>query len=210
MHSELATVIQPGGWLQRHFHSFEESLYVLEGELLMELDGRTHGSRRETSCSCRWASGMRWATLARSLGCGCSPSLPQRLAADAGRQDTFFATEPFDRRLDAAAERPPLATRACAGSATTTARRPVEALALGGPAAAASVGATRRWSCTAGSASRCWSTASSLELLTMFTVDYEPGGSAQVHDHPFEETYFFLDGEIEAELDGQVRACARR
>jgi mannose-6-phosphate isomerase-like protein (cupin superfamily) len=40
------------------------------------------------------------------------------------------------------------------------------------------------------------------ELLTMFTVDYEPGGAAQVHDHPFEEAYFFLDGEIEAELDG--------
>ena len=40
------------------------------------------------------------------------------------------------------------------------------------------------------------------ELMTMFTVDYEPGGSAQVHDHPFEETYFFLDGEVEAELDG--------
>jgi quercetin dioxygenase-like cupin family protein len=42
------------------------------------------------------------------------------------------------------------------------------------------------------------------ELLTMFTVDYEPGGSAQVHDHPFEEAYFFLDGEIEAELEGEV------
>ena len=41
------------------------------------------------------------------------------------------------------------------------------------------------------------------ELLTMFTVDYEPGGAAQVHDHPFEETYFFLDGEVEAELDGE-------
>ena len=38
--------------------------------------------------------------------------------------------------------------------------------------------------------------------VTMFTVDYEPGGSAQAHDHPFEETYFFLDGEVEAELDG--------
>ena len=37
----------------------------------------------------------------------------------------------------------------------------------------------------------------------MFTVDYEPGGAAQVHDHPFEETYFFLDGEVEAELDGE-------
>ena len=32
------------------------------------------------------------------------------------------------------------------------------------------------------------------DLLTMFTVDYEPGGSAQQHDHPFEETYFFLAG----------------
>jgi mannose-6-phosphate isomerase-like protein (cupin superfamily) len=41
------------------------------------------------------------------------------------------------------------------------------------------------------------------ELLTLFTVDYEPGGAAQVHDHPFEEAYFFLDGEIEAEVDGE-------
>jgi quercetin dioxygenase-like cupin family protein len=41
------------------------------------------------------------------------------------------------------------------------------------------------------------------DLLTMFTVDYEPGGAAQAHDHPFEETYFFLAGEIEAELDGR-------
>ena len=38
--------------------------------------------------------------------------------------------------------------------------------------------------------------------LTMFTVDYELGGAAQAHDHPFEETYFFLAGEVEAELDG--------
>jgi quercetin dioxygenase-like cupin family protein len=41
------------------------------------------------------------------------------------------------------------------------------------------------------------------DLLTMFTVDYEPGGSAQQHDHPFEEAYVFLAGEIEAELDGE-------
>ena len=40
------------------------------------------------------------------------------------------------------------------------------------------------------------------DLLTMFTVDYEVGGAAQAHDHPFEEAYFFLDGEIDAELDG--------
>ena len=40
------------------------------------------------------------------------------------------------------------------------------------------------------------------ELLVMFMVDYEPGGAAQAHDHPFEEAYFFLAGEIDAEVDG--------
>ena len=37
----------------------------------------------------------------------------------------------------------------------------------------------------------------------MFTVDYELGGAAQAHDHPFEEAYVFLAGEVEAEFDGQ-------
>jgi quercetin dioxygenase-like cupin family protein len=40
------------------------------------------------------------------------------------------------------------------------------------------------------------------DLLTISTVDYEVRGSAQAHDHPFEETYFLLDGDIEEELDG--------
>ena len=39
--------------------------------------------------------------------------------------------------------------------------------------------------------------------VTMFTVDYELGGAAQAHDHPFEEAYVFLAGEVEGEMDGQ-------
>jgi quercetin dioxygenase-like cupin family protein len=39
-------------------------------------------------------------------------------------------------------------------------------------------------------------------LATMFMVQYEPDGVAGRHDHPFEETYFFLEGEAEAEFDG--------
>jgi quercetin dioxygenase-like cupin family protein len=41
------------------------------------------------------------------------------------------------------------------------------------------------------------------DLSTMFMVAYEPGGLAGPHDHPFEETYLILDGEVEAELDGE-------
>ena len=41
-------------------------------------------------------------------------------------------------------------------------------------------------------------------LHTMFMVEYEPGGVAQPHDHPLEETYYMLEGEVEAMADGDV------
>jgi quercetin dioxygenase-like cupin family protein len=40
-------------------------------------------------------------------------------------------------------------------------------------------------------------------LTTMFMVQYEPAGVAGPHDHPFEETYLFLEGEVEAVFDGE-------
>ncbi len=41
-------------------------------------------------------------------------------------------------------------------------------------------------------------------LTTMFMVQYDKAGVAGPHDHPFEETYLFLEGEAEAVFDGQV------
>lgn len=40
-------------------------------------------------------------------------------------------------------------------------------------------------------------------LTTMFMVQYDQAGVAGPHDHPFEETYLFLEGEAEATFDGQ-------
>ena len=40
------------------------------------------------------------------------------------------------------------------------------------------------------------------QLSTMFMVQYEPDGVAGPHDHPFEEAYFFLEGHAEATFDG--------
>ncbi|HJU48098.1 MAG TPA: cupin domain-containing protein [Gaiellaceae bacterium] len=37
-----------------------------------------------------------------------------------------------------------------------------------------------------------------LQLLTMFMVAYQPGAVAHPHDHPFEEAYYMLEGEVEA------------
>jgi quercetin dioxygenase-like cupin family protein len=39
------------------------------------------------------------------------------------------------------------------------------------------------------------------DLSTMFMVQYEPGGFAGAHDHPLEETYLILEGEVEADFD---------
>ena len=36
------------------------------------------------------------------------------------------------------------------------------------------------------------------QLHTMFMVEYEPGGVAHPHDHPLEESYYILEGEVEA------------
>ena len=41
-------------------------------------------------------------------------------------------------------------------------------------------------------------------LHTMFMVEYQPGGAAAPHDHPFEETYYLLDGEVDATADDEV------
>jgi quercetin dioxygenase-like cupin family protein len=40
------------------------------------------------------------------------------------------------------------------------------------------------------------------QLSTMFMVQYEPRGLAGAHDHPLEETYLILDGEVDARFDG--------
>jgi len=39
-------------------------------------------------------------------------------------------------------------------------------------------------------------------LSTMFMVQYEPDGVAGPHDHPLEEAYLILDGEVDAWFDG--------
>jgi len=41
------------------------------------------------------------------------------------------------------------------------------------------------------------------QLQTMFMVQYAPDGVAGAHDHPFEETYLILEGATDASFDGE-------
>ncbi|HUF84044.1 MAG TPA: cupin domain-containing protein [Acidimicrobiia bacterium] len=42
------------------------------------------------------------------------------------------------------------------------------------------------------------------DLSTMFMVQYEPNGFAGAHDHPLEETYLILGGAVDAVFDGSA------
>jgi quercetin dioxygenase-like cupin family protein len=210
VHTELAVgALTPGGWLQRHFHSFEESLYVLGGELLLEIDGHHH---RLVAGDYALLPVGTWHALGNGSNAGVrwlSVNTPQRLPPDAGRRDTFFASEPFDlEALDARCERPSFGDPRLRYVGHYVGTPPqAEALALSDPARGRRpAGRDTALTVYSGiSVKMLVDRVFGAELMTMFTVDYEPGGSAQVHDHPFEETYFFLDGEVEAELDGETR-----
>jgi quercetin dioxygenase-like cupin family protein len=211
-HTELAAgALQPGGWLNRHIHSFEEALYVLEGELILELDRRVHrlvpgdfalipiGTHHTLATGP--SVGVRWLSV----------NTPPRRQADAAVPDTIFAAvAPDVSALVAAAE---LLAGGAGGSDPT--RRWVghyegtgpqlEALAVHDLARGrAPVGMDVAILAYSGiSVKMLVDRTLGADHLTMFTVDYEVGGAAQAHDHPFEECYFFLSGTVQAELDGR-------
>lgn len=208
VHTELAVgALAQGGWIQRHVHSFEEALYVLAGELLLELDGRVH--RLATGDYALIPIGV-WHALGNGLSGQVrwlSLNTPQRLGPDAGRRDTFYADDPFDLVVFAQrAARPsfgdptlrwvghydgtPPQVEAFQVSDTGRGREPagMDTAVLAYSGISVKMLVDRPFGA---------------DLLTMFTVDYEPGGAAQAHDHPFEEAYVFLDGEIDGEFDGE-------
>jgi quercetin dioxygenase-like cupin family protein len=208
IHTELAVgALAPGGWLASHVHSFEEALYVLDGELLLELDRRVH--RLAGGDYALMPVGLRH-TLA-NVGPGpvrwLSLNAPQRLGPDAGRRDTWFEAPPDLAELETASRRPPFGdpTLRYVGHYEGT---PPQAEALRvkdearGRAPAGMDTALLAYSGI--SVKMLVDRVFGADLVTMFTVDYELGGAAQAHDHPFEEAYYFLEGEIEAELDGET------
>ena len=210
LHTDLAAVaLAPGGWLARHVHAFEEALYVIDGELLLDLGGTVHrlgaGDYALVPTGLRHALANGGDRTTRLL----SLASPQRLGPDAGRKDTFFG--PFDPDRDlaamvAAARRPAFRdpTLRLVGHYEGTGPQ-LETLRIKDAARGrASAGRDTALVVYSGiSVKMLVDHAFGADHVTMFTVDYEIGGAAQAHDHPFEEAYVFLAGEVEAEFDGQ-------
>jgi quercetin dioxygenase-like cupin family protein len=189
--------LDPGGSIAAHLHSFEESFHVLDGEVVVEsTDGATllragdygllplgvaHAWRNPGAAVARWADML--APQPRSRHGGDTvfvPALPGAAPRPVDPRD------PRNRRfghIDPANMDP--------------GKQSQELLA---------VSASMRTALLVYSGITVKMMADSdlgAQLQTMFMVQYEPAGVAGTHDHPFEETYMILEGEVDASFDGE-------
>jgi mannose-6-phosphate isomerase-like protein (cupin superfamily) len=194
-------VLAEGGSLDTHLHSFEELFYILEGSPILVLDDHavelTPGACGvvPVGISHAWRGprkgGAKWIDMRTPI--------PR---AEGEPPDTFFlgkapqsAAQPLDirdprnRHLFLMSEDDIDVKRLQVGSRvnapTVSASMATALLAYSGIAVKMLV--DQRLDAA---------------LATMFMVDYQLGGIAHPHDHPLEEAYFMLEGEVEVVADG--------
>lgn len=190
------------GFVDTHIHSFEESFYILEGEPVLYLDG--HG-------------------VALSRGaCGVVPvGTPHAWRTDGGAAIWVDMMSPQPRRPDEAPADTFFLARAPAGDpAPLDVRDPrnrnlfrlddwqmdVDNLKVGAPVDQPTVSASMATALLAYSGIAVKMLVDQrldAQLHTMFMVQYQAGGVALPHDHPFEESYYMLEGEVEVTADGE-------
>jgi len=192
--------LQADGYVDSHVHSFEESFYVLQGEPTLVLDGRAYtlppGACGVVPVSVphAWlgpASGSaRWIEMQ-------APQPRMNRASD----DTFFIGPPVKETTEQLDIRDPRSRHLFrVGDSDIE----LESLKVGARLDAPTVSASMATALLAYSGIAVKMLVDQrldAQLSTMFLVEYQPGGVAHPHDHPLEESYYLLEGEIEAVAD---------
>jgi quercetin dioxygenase-like cupin family protein len=196
-HMALTLVSLAAGHVDTHVHSYETGFYVLEGEPVLYLDGR--GVELEPG-----ACGVVPVGVPHAFRCD-GRALWIEMAAPRPRpdgSDTYF--------LGAAPDLPgePLDVRDPRNRnlfLLTEGEMDVDRLKQGAAVAAPTVSASMATAVLAYSGIAVKMLVDQrldAQLHTMFMVDYQPGAVAHPHDHPFEESYYMLEGEVDVVADG--------
>jgi quercetin dioxygenase-like cupin family protein len=196
-HMALTLVSLADGHVDEHLHSFETSFYVLEGEPVLYLDGRGVGLK-PGACGVvpvgvphafRSNGGALWLEMA-------SP----RPRADAS--DTFFLGPAPDAPAEPLDVRDPRNRNLfLLTEGEMDLDRLKRGLVLGAPVVSASM-ATAVLAYSGIAVKMLVDQRLDAQLHTMFMVAYQPGALVHPHDHPFEESYYILDGEVDVVADG--------
>ncbi len=195
--------LQPGGHVGAHLHSTEQSFYVLSGNPNLTVDGRTYRLAADecglvpVGVTHAWANeGARdaiWIAVNSP-----APRLP-------GQPDTFWTGERVPS-VDGAARLDIRDPRARSFFRLGAGEMDVDNLKIGAAADAPTVSASMATALLAYSGIAVKMLVDQrlgAVLHQMFMVEYQPGGVAQPHDHPFEETYYVIDGVVDAMADGE-------
>ena len=192
--------LDEGGRIDLHAHSFEESFYVLEGAPTLILE--RHGYRLRPGACGVVPVGVPHAWLGPESGSArWIDMLAPQPREEGAVEDTFFlgylpefdsveldVRDPRARHLFRLDEEQMVLDNLKAGARvdapTVSASMATALLAYSGIAVKMLVDQRL-----------------DAQLSTMFMVDYQPGGVPQPHDHPLEEAYVILEGEVEAVAD---------
>jgi quercetin dioxygenase-like cupin family protein len=192
-----------GGHIDLHAQSFEEQFYVTQGEPVLILDGRGH---RLMPGACGVIPvGMAHAWLGPETGAAhwIDMLTPIPRGPDAPK-DVFFLGAPPDAPIATLDIRDPRGQHFFRMSDDDI---DVEKLKVGSRVNAPTVSASMATALLAYSGiavKMLVDQRMGAALGTMFMVEYQPGGIAHPHDHPLEEAYVMLEGEVEFHADDAV------
>ena len=195
--------LAPSRQTDTHLHSFEQSFFVLTGNPLLSVDGRSYRLSPNECGLLPVGVPHAWSNATASDAVWLEVSTPApRLS---GPPDTFRTGGPA--HLDGPS--PPLDIRDPRtrtffrlGSSDMDLDRLRIGAAVDAPTVSASM-ATALLAYSGIAVKMLVDQRLGAVLHQMFMVEYEPGGVAQPHDHPFEETYYVLDGEVDASADDE-------
>ena len=197
--------LKKGGWIESHVHSFEESFYVLEGNPTLVLDGR--GYPLAPGACGLVPVGADHAWLGPATGTAGAARWIDMLApqprAEGAEEDTYFLGRPSKVELTELDIRDPRSRHFFRMAEDDIV---VDKLKVGARTDAPTVSASMNTALLAYSGIALKMLVDKrldAQLHTMFMVEYQPGGVAHPHDHPMEESYLILDGEVEAVGDGR-------
>ena len=191
-----------GGHVGKHVHSFEEGFYVLEGKPRIVLRDTAYELAPGTCGVVPVGVPHAW-IAPENEGAKWIDMLAPQPRPQGVEQDTFFLGEPDvleTRELDIRDPRNKNFFKMAENDID------LDKLKVGSRIDTPQVSASMATALLAYSGIAVKMLADhrlDAHLMTMFMVEYQPGGVAHPHDHPLEETYYMLEGKIEAWADGQ-------
>ena len=196
-HMALTLVALVDGHVDAHLHSYETSFYVLEGKPILYLEGR--GVRLEPGACGAIPVGAPHAFRSSGNALWIEMASP-RPRVDGS--DTFFlGPAPDGDAIPLDARDPRNHNLFLLTDGEMELDRLKGAQAMGAPTVSGSM-ATAVLAYSGIQVKMLVDQRLDAQLHTMFMVHYEPGAAANPHDHPFEESYYMLHGEVDVVADG--------